>query len=85
MHMKFDENKFSLLNTTKCVLYHYKMNLLNRNNVRYYKRHVLLIHLVIFVYSSERVFIFIKSGKMLSQYLFCKEPYRVNIRIEGYP
>lgn len=85
MYMKFDENKFSLFNTMHCLLYHFKMNMLNRNDVRFYQRHVLLIHLVIYLYSSERVLIFIKSSKMLGQYLFLREPHRVNIRIEGYP
>lgn len=85
MYMKFDENKFSLFNTMHCLLYHFKMNMLNRNDGRFYQRHVLFIHLVIHLYSSERVLIFIKSSKMLGQYLFLREPHRVNIRIEGYP
>lgn len=83
MYMKFDENKFSLFNTMHCLLYHFKMNMLNRNDKD--QRHVLLIHLVTYLYSSERVLIFIKSSKMLGQYLFLREPHRVNIRIEGYP
>lgn len=85
MYMKFDENKFSLFNTMHCLLYHFKMNMLNRNDGRFYQRHLLFIHLVIYLYSSERVLIFIKSSKMLGQYLFLREPHRVNIRIEGYP
>lgn len=85
-HCIWNLMKTSFHSLIQCIVCYIILKwILNRNDGRFYQRHVLLIHLVIYLYSSERVLIFIKSSRMLGQYLFLREPHRVNIRIEGYP